>query len=359
MAESTRHSRGGKRAHWRAMLWSLLFIAVGAMVFPLSGYVYTAFAQDNGGAGQAAGWQDDNPRAEVWEDARQGASGYTTVPGDEAGVLIQNGGQNWRQLRNGPVASIMPWVMLASLVGVAAFYLIFGTHRLHEPRSGRVVLRWRLWERVLHWTTATLFIVLAITGLSILFGRAVLIPVLGPEGFAAWAQVAMNLHNYIGPVFTVCVLLMVLAWIWFNIPNRTDLTWFRNGGGYAKDRHAPAGRANGGEKVWFWFVFLIGGGVVAVSGLILDFPNFGQTREVMQTANLVHAVASIFWIALIFGHAYIGTLGTEGALQGMTTGYVSSEWAKQHHDQWYDKVKDREQPEDTVRGGKGRPRAPT
>lgn len=356
MAESSRQTR--RRARGRAMLWSLLFIAVGAMVFPLSGYVYTAVAQTDrdavpptGGASAGTDWSEENPRATTWGLVREGVSGYTAVPGQEAGVLIQNGGENWRQLRNDGVASIMPWVMLVPLVIIAIFYLLVGQHKLHEPRSGRVVLRWRTWERVLHWTTATLFIVLAITGLSILFGRAVLIPVLGAEGFAVWAGWALNLHNYAGPVFAVCIALMVLAWIWFNIPNRNDLQWFKAAGGYLRKRHAPAGKANGGEKVWFWFVFLIGGGLVCVSGLVLDFPNFGQTRETMQWANIIHGTAAMLWIAIFFGHAYIGTLGTEGALQGMTTGYVSSEWAKQHHDQWYEKVKDREIPEEEARKG--------
>lgn len=350
MADSSASPRARKRAHGVAILWSLLFIAVAAMVLPLGGYVYTAYAQDGGSAASAQwGDQSSNPRSDTWRDARQGGVGYSAVQGQEANVLIANGGQNWRQLRNGPVANIMPWFMLAAVVGIVLVLLISGRHRIHEPRSGMVVPRWKLWERVLHWTTATLFIVLAITGLSLFFGRAVLIPVLGPEGFAAWAVVAMNLHNYIGPVFSVCVALMILAWIWFNFPNRTDLQWFRNGGGFIKGRHVSAGRANGGEKIWFWFILLVGG-AVCVSGLILDFPNFGQTRETMQLANLIHGVTSILWIAMFLGHAYIGTIGTEGALEGMTTGYVSSEWARQHHDEWYEQVRDREQPEEAVRG---------
>ncbi|WP_440995795.1 formate dehydrogenase subunit gamma [Arhodomonas sp. SL1] len=351
--------------HRRAILWSLAFIVAAAILLPMSGYVYVAFAQqeadnptaavaERGGAALGAqGWQGDNPRAESWRQARQGNAGVTTVGGPEAGVLIQNGGENWRQVRNGPVAGLTPWLMAIALVGIALVWVISGRHRLHEPRSGYVVPRWKLWERVLHWVVATLFIILAITGLSLLFGRAVLIPVLGPEGFAAWATVAMNLHNYIGPFFTLCVAVMVLAWVWFNIPSREDWGWFKAGGGFLKGRTLHAGRFNGGEKVWFWFVALVGG-AVCVTGVILDFPNLEQTRSTMQTANIIHAVAAIAWISLFFGHAYIGTVGTEGALEGMTTGYVSREWATQHHDRWYEQVKDREQPESAVRGGERR-----
>ena len=323
----------GRRIHVRIMLWSMLVIAVGAMVAPLSGYLFVELAG-------AQGFEETNPRSETtWRPVREGDAGVTTIRGDETGVLIQNGGENWRQLRNGVVANVMPWVLAVALVGISLVYFLVGRMRLDEKPSGKVVLRWKLWERVLHWTTATLFIVLSITGLSLLFGRAVMIPVLGPDGFAAYATVAMNAHNYVGPVFTLCVAAMALAWVWHNVPNKTDLAWFKAGGGFLKGKHPSAGRMNGGEKVWFWFILLVGG-VVCATGVVMDFPIWGQTRETMQQANLIHAVASILWIGLFLGHAYIGTAGTEGAIDGMTTGYSSVEWAKQHHDLWYEEVKD-------------------
>lgn len=338
-SSNSRMRRAG--AHRRVILWSLLGMAVAAMVLPLSGYVYVGLSD----AQAQSTWEGEaNPRSETWRFVRGNNAGYTAVTSisfEETGVLIQTEGQLWREIRNGPVAWIMPWVMLAAIVAILLVYLIAGSNKLKEPRSGRMVPRWALWERTLHWTTATLFIVMAITGLSMLFGRAVLIPLLGIEGFAAYAMFAKSLHNYVGVFFTACVLVMILAWIWWNIPNKTDLQWFKQGGGFIKDKHPPAGRANAGEKLWFWFIAIVGS-AVCVTGLILDFPGFGQTRQTMQIANVVHAVASIAWISLFFGHAYIGTLGTEGAFEGMTTGEVSAEWARQHHDQWYDKVKDRE-----------------
>jgi len=324
-----------KRIHIKIMLWSMLLIAVGAMVAPLSGYVFVEIA-----SAQGTSFEQTNPRSEVtWRSVRQGVEGISTVQSPEAGILIHNGGENWRQLRNGLVASVMPWVLAAAVIAVTLAYLIGGRNRLDHRPSGQVVPRWKLWERVLHWTTATLFIVLSITGLSLLFGRAVLIPILGHAGFAAYAEVAMMSHNYVGPFFTACVAAMALAWVWHNVPNKVDWEWFKAGGGLFGGKHPSAGRMNGGEKVWFWFIILVGG-VVCATGVILDFPIWGQTRETMQIATLVHAIASIMWIGLFFGHAYIGTLGTEGAIDGMTTGYVSVEWAQQHHDLWYEEVKD-------------------
>ena len=138
---------------------------------------------------------------------------------------------------------------------------------------------------------------------------------------------------------------MLLFWVKNNIPNATDLAWFAKGGGIIGKGHPSAGKANGGEKVWYWFVIIVGLVAVCGSGVVLlgwaaQWGLIENTRAIMQNAHLVHAIAAIAWIVLFFGHAYIGTLGTEGALEGMTTGRVSVEWAKQHHDLWYEEVKD-------------------
>jgi len=287
---------------------------------------------------QAAFFEDTNPRSDYWRDVREGQSGYSAVPGDERGVLIHNGGENWRQIRNGWIAPLTPWLPAAMILAIGSFYIYRGRIRVEEPRSGQRIKRWTLGERILHWYTASLFIILAITGMSLLFGRALLIPVLGREAFADYAQVAMTLHNYGGPLFSLGVLLMILLWAKDNVPTATDIEWFKKAGGMAKPgQHAPAGRMNGGEKAWFWFIASIGV-LVIISGFILDFPNFEQDRGIMQISHVVHAILAMAWIALSLGHIYIGTLGTEGAFEGMVKGHVSAEWARQHHDLWYDAI---------------------
>jgi formate dehydrogenase subunit gamma len=326
-----------KSRHTRIMLWSLAVILCGSLVLPLTGYVYVGLM----GTTHAQAQEETNPRAAFWGAARQSQEGYVASSGAyTTNTLIQNGGQNWRQYRNGPVSTYGPWVLAISLLAIGLFHIITrGGVKLEAERSGRTVQRWSVFERYLHWFTAVLFIVLTITGLSMLFGRAVLIPVLGSAGFAAWAQVSMTLHNYLGPFFVVGVLLEILFWIRYNIPNATDLKWFAQGGGLIGKGHPSSGRMNGGEKLWFWIIATFGV-AVCVTGLILDFPNFGFSREDMQLANLIHAIAAMIWVAVAFGHIYIGTAGTEGSLEGMTTGRVSVEWAKQHHDLWYEEVKD-------------------
>jgi formate dehydrogenase subunit gamma len=101
----------------------------------------------------------------------------------------------------------------------------------------------------------------------------------------------------------------------------------------------PSGRFNAGEKGWFWVGVVILGTIMSITGLVLLFPNFEQVRSTMQQANIVHGVGSIIFIAMSFGHIYLGTVGMEGAYQGMRTGYVDEEWAREHHELWYDEIK--------------------
>ena len=328
----TRQTLERRRRYRRITLWSLALILVMSMALPLGGYLYVGIsdARSQPAAGEA------NPRSQYWRAVREGNEGYTAVPGREMDVLIQPG-QNWRQIRNGWIVNYGGWFLFVVALGITAFFLIKGPQRLEEGRSGTEVRRWNVFERLVHWTTATLFVILAITGLSLLFGRAVLIPLMGLNGFSAWAEIAMGLHNTLGPAFSVVVAVMILMWIRRNIPKRHDLTWLAQGGGIFKKAHPDAGFVNAGEKIWFWFICTVGVAVI-VSGFVMDFPNWGFTRTEMQTANIVHATLACLWVALWFGHAYIGTIGTEGALEGMTTGYVDENWAKQHHNLWLEKV---------------------
>jgi formate dehydrogenase subunit gamma len=330
---TTRKARA--RRYKRIVLWSIAIILVGAMVLPLGSYVYTGIQ-----SAHAQAVEDSNPRANYWRAVRGGDQGYTAVQGQETDVLMQNGGQNWRQIRNGPIATIGGWGLFVVLLAIVLFFGLKGPVPLDDGRSGRTVARWSTANRVLHWYTAILFIILAITGLSLLFGRAVLIPLLGPQGFAAWADISIGLHNYCGPAFSIGVLLILVFWARYNLPAKGDWNWLSQGGGFlGKGKHPPAGRINAGEKIFTYGAMLTIGVAVVVTGFILDFPNFGQTREVMQTANIIHAIAAIVWIALMLGHIYLGSVGVEGALEGMSTGQVDENWAKQHHSLWYEEAR--------------------
>lgn len=335
----------------RLGLWSLGLILGLSILLPLGSYSVTWLG--GGGEAQAQEASDAasdaaasaNPRSNYWRAVREGVEGYSAVKGEGANILVQAGGSEWTQLRNGPVAQILPWAILAMASILLLYHLFHGQNKIADrPLSGRRVPRWSLLDRLVHWVTAISFIVLAITGLSMLIGRLLLIPLLGKEGFALWAQTSITLHNFAGPVFSVGLVLMIVMWIWYNFPTKVDVVWFKQGGGMFGDKHPSAGRMNGGEKMWFWLITTLGV-AVAITGLILvapvygfEVPGYDLVRPLMQQANLIHAAGAILWTAVALGHIYIGTAGTEGAFEGMATGTVSEEWAIQHHDLWYEKM---------------------
>lgn len=320
-------------------------ILTGVVVLPLASYLYTAVAP-----AQAAAEKQTNPRANYWRTVRRGNEGYSAVTGvrldgktinGETNVLVQNGGQNWRQVRNGPVANVMPWILAFTVAALLGVFLYRGQLKLEKQPSGKTVARYNIAERVLHWYTAVLFIILAITGLSLLFGRAVLIPVLGYPGFSAWANFSITLHNYLGPFFIVGAALMIIIWIKDNIPSGVDLEWFKEGVGglLAKGKHPPAERFNAGEKIFvFWIGLIVLGITTSVTGLyLLGWIGSGM-RETMQLTNVIHGIAAVLWTCIVIGHIYLGVV-TQGAIQGMWKGEVSEEWAKQHHDLWFKEAK--------------------
>ena len=275
----------------------------------------------------------------LWSEVRSGSPQYTSLPGRETNVLIQPEGQTWRALRNSQISVYAGWALVALVLIIAAFYLWKGTMQLHEPPTGRKIRRFTNWQMAIHWTTASAFVILAISGLIIVFGKNVLLPIIGYTLFSWLATLAKNLHNFIGPLFFVCVLLLFFTFIRDNWPRAYDWNWIRRFGGLFSNQDVPSGKFNAGEKIWFWGGLLVCGLIVSASGFVLDFPNFNQTRSTMQIANIIHlTVASLFMLASL-GHIYMGTLGMAGAYDAMSTGYVDETWAKEHHLYWYNDIK--------------------
>ena len=352
MEKQTRQTTRSRKT-LRRIAAMTLFVAVAAMVVPLSGYVYVAMAQETEQAQtQVQPWAETNPRSDVWRQARQATEGRSAIRGPGANVVMTSSGETFRPIRMGPLSTYAPWYLALMLGAVALFFIISGGGEKIAADSGKRLPRWSRFDIALHWFVAILFLVLAITGLSLLFGRAVLIPLMGPEGFAAWALASKNIHNYGGAFFVVGVVLMIVAWTRYNIPDATDVKWLLKGGAFGK--HLPAGRMNGGDKAWFW-VNVGAGIIVCATGVMMINPQVFESRELFQLNLIVHAIVAILWLGASFGHMYMATLGAPGSMDAMTKGHVSSEWAKVHHDLWYDEVKDQEfsddQPREAAPGG--------
>src|ERR1700682_2136965 len=279
-----------------------------------------------------------NPTASVTSERdllRQAprVEGRIDIPDMKAAVLIQPAGRTWDYFHE----VLLHWgsaiVILGTIVVLGAAYLIMGRLRITAGRSGQKVVRFEAYERFSHWLTAVSFVILGLTGLNITFGKRLLLPLVGPDAFSDISQAAKYLHNFTSFSFAAGLILIVVIFFRDNLFGRIDLDWIKQGGGFIKNKHAPADRFNLGEKLVYW-LSLAAGIAVSVSGFVLLFPFFGTDIADMQIAQAVHAIVAVLFVALILGHIYIGTLGMEGAFEAMGTGEVDLNWAKEHHDLW-------------------------
>jgi formate dehydrogenase subunit gamma len=259
--------------------------------------------------------------------------GEIDQPNPRERVLIQPAGRVWDHFHE----VTLRWIGVAAIFGtlalLAAGYFLLGRLRISAGRSGRKVQRFTGFERFAHWLTAVSFVVLALTGLNITFGKVLLRPLIGAEAFSDFSQYAKYVHNYISFAFVIGLAVIITMWMKDNIPDRVDVEWFKKGGGFIKSKHAPARRFNAGEKLVYWLA--LGAGIlVAVSGYLLLFPFYVTDIFGMQISQAVHGIIALLFIALILGHIYIGTLGMEGAFEAMGTGEVDYNWANEHHDLW-------------------------
>lgn len=285
---------------------------------------------------------------QLFQELQGPVTGRVSIPDQRAATLIQPAGKEWRDFWRSQSPVIGGIAIFGMLVILVLFYLIRGRIPIEGGRSGETIVRFNGLDRFVHWLTATSFIVLAITGLNIAYGRALLLPLVGPDAFAAFAAAGKLAHNYLSFAFALGVLLMLVLWVKDNIPSRLDLEWFAAGGGIIGRRHAHARRFNGGQKLIFWSVVL-GGLVISATGYILMFPFTVTGMDGMQTAQIVHSVVSVILIAIILAHIYIGSLGMEGAFDAMGSGEVDLNWAEAHHDLWAEEMRARDavRPADT------------
>lgn len=351
----------------RSMMFAALFLAGSDFATP-----DLAFAQqtpdqliesptDGNVPGGALGNRSDGT---FWQGIRNGARGNVSIMDKKAGRLIQAEGESWRNWRNGPLSEFGVWALLGIIILLALFFLIRGRIRIDAGRSGKTITRFKFIERMGHWTLAVSFIILGFTGLNVLYGKYVVLPVLGADAFGAISIAGKWLHNFVGFAFMLGLVMIFVMWVVHNFPNRTDLNWIAKGGGmFSKNSHPPAKKFNAGQKLIFWAVILCGVSLSA-SGLALMFPfelpmfaktfaflntfglglptDLGPIQE-MQLAQLWHAILALVLIVIVIAHIYIGSIGMEGAFDAVKDGEVDLNWAKEHHSLWVEDVQNREQ----------------
>jgi formate dehydrogenase subunit gamma len=319
-------------AHLRVLAGALALVFVVALAAP-AGAQRPSSVNPNGSAVQEQ--QLLNQLKEV--------KGLGTIPDSKSYLIEHPAGRDWRHFHEVTLKWIGGIAILGVLAVLVIFYLWRGMVRIQSGRSGRVLVRFNGFERFVHWMTATCFIILAISGLNITFGRPLFAATFGSDGFTTWSEWAKYAHNYLSFPFTIGVVLIFLIWIAGNIPNAVDVQWFKRGGGIVGHDHPPAYRFNAGQKAIYWIVVL-GGGAVAVTGYVLMFPFYGTNIDTMQSAEMIHAIVAMLFIAAMLGHIYIGTIGMEGAFEAMGQGTVDLNWAKEHHSLWLEDEKARTGP---------------
>ena len=293
--------------------------------------------------------------APVWRQVGAGVTGYSSLPkseAPEAGNLIQafvqypgsrltNAGEAWRQVRNNWLIPYGGSLLLIVLLAIGIFYFSKGAIKTHGADTGRKIERFTPFERAAHWSNAAAFVILAISGVVMAFGKFFMLPVIGGTLFGWLTYVLKTMHNFAGPLFAVSLVIVFFTFLRDNWPQKGDVNWLLKGGGFISGAEPPSNRFNPGEKIVFWGGVFFLGIVVVSSGFVLDklLPGLVYERSTMQIAHMVHAVATVLMMVMFLGHIYLGTIGMQGAYQAMKTGYVDETWAKEHHAYWYEDVK--------------------
>ncbi|MEP3048114.1 MAG: formate dehydrogenase subunit gamma [Roseibium sp.] len=311
---------------------------------------------------------------ELWRALRYGSADITVSSGGKAAtVLMQDGGMKWLAWRSGPLATYGGYLLIGTLVFLGLFYLLRGRIRIDGEKTGRTITRFKSIERFGHWLLGGSFILLGLTGLTTLFGRTVIIPIIGHDAFHPLASASKWIHNNVSWAFILGLIMVFVMWVAHNIPNKVDMKWIAVGGGLLKKGvHPPAKKFNFGQKMIFWSVILFGASI-SITGISLLFPfqmpmfagtfeilnvtglpqllGFGTLatqlapHEEMQFAQLWHSILAFVLMAIVLAHIYIGSVGMEGAYDAMGTGDVELQWAREHHGLWVAEVEEAEQAE--------------
>lgn len=346
----------------KLMIWMVaaLFMLGAIILMPSIGFaqqndndVITSKPTEGTVPGESSGSTSDS---DIWRALKSGETGRISDRNPAAATAIQTNGMDWLRIRNGSFATYAAWGIIGMIGLLGVFFGLRGRIRIgHGGPSGETILRFKSIERMGHWLLASSFIILALTGLNLVYGREVIIPLLGKEVFATISVYGKLAHNYVAFAFMVALVWVTITWIRHNIPHPRDINWFMRAGGILGGKHPAAAKFNAGQKVIFWLVVL-GGVSLSVSGWALLFPfttnyfasTFGTINSIFgtelpatltgiqeqQLATLWHGIMSVFMICVVIAHIYIGSIGMEGAFAAMSDGEVDRNWAMEHHSLW-------------------------
>ncbi|MHA1127924.1 MAG: formate dehydrogenase subunit gamma [Alphaproteobacteria bacterium] len=284
------------------------------------------------GAPNTLGDQSD---AEIW-DIFRGGDPRDILATKPEGAVMTTTGQQWRVIRERVIVKYAGWFPVGVIAILTLYFLVKGKVPIEGGRSGKMIPRFTLVHRIAHWYTAVVFMILGLSGLIILLGRPVIVPLLGHEVNSTLTSAALQGHNLFGPLFIIALIWMFVKFVRKNFFQIVDFKWIFKLGGLLGG-HVSSSQFNFGEKSWFWMLMILGA-VMSITGLALEFPWFIEDLRLLQLSTILHGIGAITLISVSIGHIYMGTLGVEGAIDGMLIGEVDENWAKEHHDLWYEEV---------------------
>lgn len=208
--------------------------------------------------------------------------------------------------------------------------------------SDKGVERYNFSERANHWMVAILFILAALSGLS-LFHPA-LFWLSNLFGGGPWTRI---LHPYIGIGMFLFFLVLALRFWKYNFINADDRQWLKQMDDVMANRDdklPPVGRYNAGQKLLFW-VMILCMLTLLITGVLFWQAWFGEVFPIglQRLAALLHAFAAWVLIAGIMVHVY-AAFWIKGTMGAMLSGWVSRAWARHHHPKWYRELTGDKQP---------------
>lgn len=201
--------------------------------------------------------------------------------------------------------------------------------RVTVVRTSKEVVRYSLFERIVHWVVGVTFVYLLLSGMALAYPRmAWLANALGG------GQTMRAAHPWVGVVFSAGLLFMVFMWARAMRFDRSDREWARRLKEYTHTGHTglDTGRFNAGQKGYYWVVLAFGA-VLLVTGIPLWFP-WMAGAGVRQAARIIHNLAYLVMLAGFMIHVYMSAVMFPGTMSGMTSGKVSRRWAAWHHPRW-------------------------
>jgi formate dehydrogenase subunit gamma len=201
--------------------------------------------------------------------------------------------------------------------------------RVTVVRTSKEVVRYSLFERIVHWVVGVTFVYLLLSGMALAYPRMAWLA----NGLGG-GQTMRAAHPWVGVVFSAGLLVMVFMWAGAMRFEKSDREWVRRRREYIRTGHTglDTGRYNAGQKGYYWVVLAFGA-VLLITGIPLWFP-WMAGAGVRQAARIIHNLAYLVMLAGFMIHVYMSTVMFPGTMSGMTSGKVSRRWASWHHPRW-------------------------